>query len=169
MAYSKSKQNEAAAKHFELVLEFMPKDQTVSLAKRVQVHNELGLLRARQKKFDLAIVQFEETLKLDPKQPGILNALALALLVHPNQALRNPSKALELAKKACALTQSKHPLYLNTLAIAYAALNNFSEAIKTSERALALAQAKDDQTLVINLQKQLDLSKRALADSKQEP
>jgi tetratricopeptide (TPR) repeat protein len=166
VAYSQSKQDEAAARHFELVLEFMPKDQTVSLAKRVEAHNQLGLVRARQKKFDLAIVQFKETLKLNPKQPDMLNALAWTLVTCPNQELKDPSKALELARQACALTQSKHPVYLNTLAVVYAALNNFSEAVKTSERALALAQAKGDQTLVTKLQKQLDLFKRALAESK---
>jgi arylsulfatase A-like enzyme/tetratricopeptide (TPR) repeat protein len=159
VAYSKSKQNEAAAKHFELVLEFMPKDQTVSLAKRVQVHRQLGLVRAREKKFDLAIVQFKEALKLNPKHPGMLNALAWILVTCPNQALKDPSKALELAQQACALTQSKYPVFLNTLAMAYATLNNFSEAVKTSERALALAQAKGDQALVTKLQKQLDLFK----------
>ena len=166
VAYSKNKQNEAAARQFELALEFVLKDKTVSPANRVQVHNRLGLLRARQKKFDLAIVQFKESLKLNPKQPAILNALALALLVRPNQTLKDPSQALELAQQACALTQSKHPEYLNTLAVAYATLDNFSEAVKTSEKALALAQNKGDQALLTKLQKQLDLIKRAWAESK---
>ncbi len=99
----------------------------------------------------------------------VLNSLAWALVTCPNQSLRDPSKALELAQKACALTPSKHPQYpkyLNTLAVAYATLNNFSEAVKISEKALALVQAKGDQTIVINLQKQLDLFKKALAESK---
>jgi tetratricopeptide (TPR) repeat protein len=165
LAHIQNKQNEAAARQFELALELVPKDQTDSLAIRVQVHNQLGLLRARQKKFDLAIVQFKETLKLKPKQPDMLNALALALLSCRDQALKDPYKALKLAQQACALTQLKHPVYLNTLAVVYATLNNFSEAVKTSERALALAQAKGDQTLVTKLQKQLDLFKRALVES----
>jgi arylsulfatase A-like enzyme/Flp pilus assembly protein TadD len=169
VAYSKRKQNEAAAEHFELVLEFIPKDQEAFLAKRVEVHKKLGVIRARQNKFDLAIVQLQEALKLNPQQPGVLNTLAWTLATCPNQTLRDPPKALELARQACALTQFKDPQYLNTLAVAYATFNNFGEAVKTSERALALAQAKGDQTLVINLQKQLDLFKRALADSKQEP
>jgi len=96
----------------------------------------------------------------------MLNILAWILATCPNQALREPSKALELAQQACALTQSKHPGHLNTLAVAYATLKNFNEAVKTSEKALALAQAKGDQTLVTDLQKQLDRFKRALAESK---
>jgi tetratricopeptide (TPR) repeat protein len=166
VAYSKSKQNEAAAEQFELVLEFIPKNQVVFLAKRVEVHKKLGVIRARQKKFDLAIVQLQEALKLNPQQPGVLNTLAWTLATCPNQTLRDPPKALELAQQACALTQFKNPQYLNTLAVAYATLNNFSEAVNISERALAIALAKGDQTLVINLQKQLDLFKRALAESK---
>ncbi|MHC4203192.1 MAG: sulfatase-like hydrolase/transferase [Planctomycetota bacterium] len=166
VAYSQTEQNEKSARQFELVLELMPKDQTVSLAKRVQVHKQLGLVRARQNKFDLAIVQLQEAIKLNPQQPAVLNTLAWTLATCPNQSLRDPPKALELARQACALTQLKDPQYLNTLAVAYAALNNFGEAVKISERSLAIAKAKGDQTLANNLQKQLDLFKRALADSK---
>jgi arylsulfatase A-like enzyme/Flp pilus assembly protein TadD len=165
-AYSRIEQNETAARHFEMALDFATKDQTDSLTKRVQVHNQLGLLRSKQKKFDLAIVQFNETLKLNPKQPDMLNALAQALLACRNPALKDPSKALELAQKACALTQSKHPEYLSTLGVAYATVNNLTEAVKILEEGLALAQAKGDQALVAKLQQQLYLVKRALAESK---
>ena len=166
LAYFQSNQDEAAARHFKLALELVPKDQTDSLAKRVQVHNQLGLLRSRQKKFDLAIVQFKETLRLNPKQPDMLNALAKALLACRNQALKDPDKALELAQQACGLTQSKHPEYLSTLAVAYATLGNLSKAVNILEKALVLAQTKGDQALLTKLRKQLYLIKRALAESK---
>jgi cytochrome c-type biogenesis protein CcmH/NrfG len=132
----------------------------------VQVHYQLGLVRSRQKKFDLAIVQFKESLKLNGKQPDTLNALAQALLTCRNPALKDPSKALEFAQQACGLTQSKHPEYLSTLAVAYATLNNFSEAVNILEKALPLAQTIGDQALIAKIQKQLYLIKRALAESK---
>ena len=166
LAYFQSKQDEAAARHFELALEFAPNDQTDSSTTLVQVHNQLGLLRSRQKMFDLAIVQFKESLRLNPKQPDILNALAQALLVSPDPALKDPSRALKLARQACGLTQSKHPEYLSTLAVAYATLNNLSEAITILEKALPLAQATGNQALIAKVQKQLYLIKRALAESK---
>ena len=97
---------------------------------------------------------------LTSKQPLILNNLAWILITCPNQELRDPSKALELAQLACALTQSKHPMYLNTLACAYATLNNFSEAVRILEKALALAEAKGDHALATELQKRLDLFRR---------
>jgi tetratricopeptide (TPR) repeat protein len=116
----------------------------------------------RQKKYALAIVQLKETLKLNPKQPHMLNTLAWTLANCPEQALRDPPTALALAQQACTLTQSKHPVYLNTLASAYATLNNFSEAVKTSEKALALARAKGNPKLVAKLQTQLDLFKKSI-------
>jgi tetratricopeptide (TPR) repeat protein len=89
--------------------------------------------------------------------------LAWTLVTCPNQALKDPSKALELAQQACALTQLKHPVYLNTLAACYAGINNLPEAIKILEKAIILAQK--DPKLSAKLQKQLDLFKRALAES----
>jgi tetratricopeptide (TPR) repeat protein len=166
VAYSQSKQNEEAVRHFGLALKFIPKDQKLFLSLRVRIHNRLGGLHSTQKKFDLAIVHFQEGLKLNPKQPDILDTLAWSLLTCPNQALRDSHRALELAQKACVLTQSKHPEYLNTLAVAYGKNNNLSEAIKISEKAVALARAKGDQALVTKLRKQLYLIKRALEELK---
>ena len=166
LAYSQNGQDEPAARHFELALELVPKDQTASVADRVQVHNQLGVLRSRQKKFDLAIVQFQETLKLDPKQPDMLNALAQALLTCPDEALKDPPKAVELARQACVLTQSRNPVYLGTLAVAYATVDNLREAAEVSEKALRLATAQGNQALIAKQRRQLYLIKRALAQPK---
>jgi len=164
LAYTHIQQDEAAARQLELILEVTQTDKTAFLARRVQVHNHLGGLRSRQKKFDLAIVQFKESLKLDPEQPRILHTLAQTLLTCPNQALRDPSKAVELAEQACRLTQSKDAMYLNTLTFAYFTIKNYKKAAKTCEKALALVQAEGDQALVTKLQQQLDLIKRASAE-----
>ena len=143
---------------------------------RFQVHHNLGLAYARTQQSEASVKQFELALESMPKDQTVplyqsaevLNALAWALVTCPNQTLRDPSRALELAQKACALTPPKHPQYpkyLNTLAVAHARLNNLTEAIKVSEKALALVQARGDQTIVTNLQKQLDLFREALAES----
>jgi tetratricopeptide (TPR) repeat protein len=166
MAYFQTKQNEAAARHFELALKLMPKDRTDSATDRLQIYNQLGLSYSRQKKFESAIVQFEETLKLDPDQPEILNAMAQALLSCRNPAIKNPAKALKLAQQACRLTQSKQPQYMSTLAVAYAIVDNLTEAVKILQKALPLARAKGDPALINQIQKQLYLIKKALAESK---
>ena len=166
VAYSASAQHGAAIRQFERVLALMPEAQTALQAKRVQVHNQLGLSYARQKQYDQAIVQLGKSLRLNPKQPRMLNTLAWTLVNCPDHALRDPARALALARQACALTQSRHPVYLNTLAAVYEALNQLGEAVTTSERALTLAQAKGDQALVTRLQTQLDLLRKAMADAK---
>ena len=165
-AYAQLQQDEAAAEQFELILKFTQKDKTAFLERRVQVHNHLGSLRARQNKFDLAVVQFKESLKLDGKQPNILHTLAKILMNCPNPALSDPYKAVELARQACELTRSENPMYLNTLAVAYFNIKNYTEAVKNCEKALALVQAQCDQALADKLREQLALIKRVAAESK---
>ncbi|MCF7957690.1 MAG: sulfatase-like hydrolase/transferase [Phycisphaerae bacterium] len=165
-AYTQTKQYEMAVVHFERALECITPGQADSRAEQIQVYNQLGLLHSNQKKFDLAIVAFEKTIRLDPEQPAILNALSQALLSCRNPALRNPPRALELALKACGLTQSKEPEYLSTLAVAYATLNQMKEAVTVLENALVLAQSKGDPVLLAKLKKQHYLIKRALAGVK---
>ncbi|MCF7954952.1 MAG: sulfatase-like hydrolase/transferase [Phycisphaerae bacterium] len=161
--FGNSAKIEQEARQLEKTLELMAKDKTSSPAEVAEVHSKLGFLYVRLKKFDLGISQIQESLKLDPEQPGTLNALTRILMIFPNKIhSEDPSKALVFAKKACELTQSKNPQYLDTLAAAYAANNNFSEAIKTTEKALVLAKAKGDKKLINRLQKQLDLYKKGM-------
>jgi tetratricopeptide (TPR) repeat protein len=132
LAYSRSEQSQAAIKHFELALKFVPKDQAFFMREGAQM----------------------------------LNSFAWLLVTCPDEGLRDYPKAVELARQACSLTQSKHPEYLNTLASAYARNGNLREAIKTSEKAVALARAKGNQKTITQLQRQLDLFKEALPESK---
>jgi tetratricopeptide (TPR) repeat protein len=166
LAYAQTRRDEEAAKHFQLLLKFFPKDQRAFVANRVLVHNQLASIRVRQKQFDRAIAQFQGSLKLNPKQSEILNAFAWTLVSCPDQSLRNPSQAMALAQQACDLTQGKQPLYLNTLAIAHASLHHYSEAVNLCEKAVALAQAKNDQKLVARLQKQLFQFRKALTEQR---
>jgi arylsulfatase A-like enzyme len=165
LAYAKLQQDEAAAGQFELILEYIRKDQTAFLERCVQVHNQLGNLRSKQKKFGLAIVQFKESLKLDPNQPKLLHSLAHIMMNCPDQSLRDPYKAVEYARQACQLTQSKNAKYLNTLTVAYYNIKNYSQAIKAAEKAIALAQTEGDHAITAKLRKQLDLIKKTLAES----
>ena len=164
-AYAKLQQDDAAAGQFELILEYIRRDQTAFLERCVQVHNQLGNLRSKQNKFDLAIVQFKESLKLDSNQPKLLHSLAHIMMNCPDRSFRDPYKAVEYARQACQLTQSKNAMYLNTLTVAYYNIKNYKEAIKAAEKAIALAQAEGDYAITAKLQKQLDLIKKTLAES----
>ena len=92
-----------------------------------------------------AISDYEGVLKIDPNGDGALNNLAWVLATSPNDTLRDGERAIELATKACEVTQYNAPHILSTLAASYAETGNFKEAVKRSSEAVEKldAQLKD--------------------------
>ncbi|MCA9167250.1 MAG: tetratricopeptide repeat protein [Planctomycetales bacterium] len=84
-----------------------------------------------------AIQDYEAAMKLTPDDPGILNNLAWVLATSPRDEVRDGKRAIEIAQKACDLTEFKLPHMISTLAAAYAETGNFDEAIKWSEKAVS--------------------------------
>ena len=74
-----------------------------------------------------------------PDSPTLLNELAWMLATNPAPALRDGARAVELANRACALTERNQPEPLATAAAAYAEVGKFSEAIDIAQHAEALA------------------------------
>jgi Flp pilus assembly protein TadD len=68
-----------------------------------------------------------------------MNNLALLITVYPDIKSRDTNDAIRLAGRACELTGHKDPVFLVTLAAAYASAGRFSEAIDTANKALDLA------------------------------
>lgn len=89
---------------------------------------------------DRAIADFEKALELDPADTGVLNNYAWTLATSPYSTIRNGEKAIELASKACELTQYGAPHILSTLAAAYAESGQFDEAVKRGEEAVGKAE-----------------------------
>ena len=92
-----------------------------------------------------AIADFEEALKKESDNPGLLNNLAWVLATSPDDELRDGKRALELATKACELTDYKQAHILSTLASAYAELGDFEKARDWSEKAVAAADKESEQ------------------------
>ena len=90
-----------------------------------------------------AIDEFRHSIAVQPKQPEALNNLAWLLATDPDPKNRNGDDAVKFAAQACALTRSSEPLFLGTLAAAYAEAGRFDDAIATAQRAhdIAMAQA----------------------------
>ncbi len=82
-----------------------------------------------------AIADYNRALEHLPEESGLLNNLAWVLATSPEDGLRNGQRALELAKKACELTEYKAPHIISTLAACHAELGQFDEAIRLSEKA----------------------------------
>src|SRR5947207_15243956 len=79
-----------------------------------------------------------------PDSAPLLNELAWLFATHPDAALRDGPRAVQLSERACALTEPKQPMLIATLAAAYAEVGKFSEAIATAQNALSLARSSGD-------------------------
>ena len=99
-----------------------------------------------------AIKDYEAALKVDAEDTGVLNNFAWVLATSKDDKIRDAKRSLELAKRACDLTEYKKPHILSTLASAYAEGGDFEEAKKWSAKAVELAEPEIKE----QLQKELD-------------
>ena len=86
-----------------------------------------------------AVAQYREALRLNPNLAVALNNLAWVLATSPDDGLRNGTEAVRLGERACELTHYDEPLFIGTLAAAYAEAGRFPEAVATAEKAEQLA------------------------------
>lgn len=94
----------------------------------------LGLDRHKE-----ALPVWEALYERDPDHPAVLNNLAWLYATADDPALRNPEKAVELARRA-ALADPGHPAIWSTLAQAYYVNRDFDRALTAARKALSLAQ-----------------------------
>jgi tetratricopeptide (TPR) repeat protein len=87
-----------------------------------------------------AIEDYERAIKLAPEDDTILNNFSWVLSTSPHDELRNGTRALELAEKACEVTDYEQPHILSTLAAAHAELGDFEKAREWSAKAIELGE-----------------------------
>jgi hypothetical protein len=100
---------------------------------------------------------------VDPTSLVALNCLAMAYEADPDPHLRDGAKALRLAQVCVQETQRREPVYLMTLADAYAELRQFGKACETAQEALSLTPQGASSTLVKDLQGHLEMYRRGQA------
>ncbi|HVX10232.1 MAG TPA: tetratricopeptide repeat protein [Pirellulales bacterium] len=104
-----------------------------------QVRADTYLGRGMQKE---AIADYEQSLKLDETNSGVLNNLAWVLATSTEGSLRDGGRAIALATKACELTHYKQAHILSTLAAAYAETGDFKTAKEWSQKSVDIGDEK---------------------------
>ncbi|BHH85754.1 M48 family metalloprotease [Desulforhopalus sp. 52FAK] len=100
----------------------------------------IGDLMLSKKMERKAFVAYEKALSLDPVNPEIMNNLAWLVLTSEDLSLRDPLKALTLARSAATIHEKGY--ILDTLATAYWANGLVAEALAAEERAMVVDPAK---------------------------
>ena len=106
---------------------------------RPETFFHLGMTLGQLGRTREAVAQYREALRLNPNLAGALNNLAWVLAASSDDELRNGAEAVRLAERACELTHYGEPLFIGTLAAAYAEAGRFPEAVTTAEKAEQLA------------------------------
>jgi tetratricopeptide (TPR) repeat protein len=106
-----------------------------------EAHLELEITLAKQGKTAEAISDYRLANKIPPAAPDstVLNNLAWILAAGPLPELRDGAAAVKLAGRACELDHNQQPIFIGTLAAAYAEAGRFDEAVAAAQRAHDLA------------------------------
>ena len=91
-----------------------------------------------QGKHKEAIRDYESAEQINDSDSGVLNNLAWVLATSPDDEVRDGQRAIEVATKACDVTEFKQAHILSTLAAAYAESGDFDKAIEWSSKAVEL-------------------------------
>jgi len=124
-----------------------------------EAYSNLGVVLSSQGKLTDAIRNYERAIQLKPNYVDALNNLAYTLATSQNALVRNGVRAIALSERANQLTGRGNPVFLGTLAAAYAEARRYPEAVETISRAIEQAGVQGNFALVSDFESQLRLYK----------
>jgi tetratricopeptide (TPR) repeat protein len=130
LAWQQKRQYDNAISDYTAAIRLKPDDAIA--------HNNRGTARRAKKEYDKVFSDFNEAMRLDPLYSTPINNMAWLLATCPDAKYRNGRRAVELAKKACELTNWKNDDAIDSLASAYAETGDFKRAIQYQQQALGL-------------------------------
>ena len=129
----------AAVEIYDSILETDPKD--------IIAHLGLATVLPHSGEEQGAIQHLETALHIDPDSTEALNNLAWTLATCPDANFRDGARAVQLAERACALTEYRQTIFVGTLAAAYAEAGRFDEAMAAAQKAVTLAEKNHEPEL----------------------
>jgi hypothetical protein len=99
----------------------------------------------------------QKAVAITSSRPDIDNQLAWLLATSTHAGLRDGLRSVQLAKQACQFTDFKQPVYVSTLAAAYAENRQFEEAVRAAQKACALASQSGNPQIINENQVRLTL------------
>jgi tetratricopeptide (TPR) repeat protein len=135
-------------------------EQAVALEPSAKNYLALGHAYHANNEYRKAISALKRTVDLESEWPIPMNDLAWILATHADAAVRQPVEAVRIAEQAATLVKYRNPYVLKTLAAAYASAGQFRRAARVAERTLKMARATNDEALVADIGKQLELYKK---------
>jgi tetratricopeptide (TPR) repeat protein len=125
--------------------------------RNAEFQSNLGYALFLRGKVREAIAHYQTSLAVNPDNAITCKNLAWILATCPDASVRNGVKAVGLAEQAAGLSGGTDPIFIGTLAAAYAEAGRFAEAVVTGQRALQMAVAQKNATLVNALRSQIAL------------
>ena len=104
-----------------------------------------------------AVAHYEKALQSEPEAERALNNLAWMLATAPDDSIRNAKKAVALGEKANRVSDNRNPLFVRTLAAAYAEAGQFERAIETASAASQLAESQAQHDLAAQIDQETTL------------
>jgi tetratricopeptide (TPR) repeat protein len=126
----------SAAQHLGYVMMLRPQLE--------QAHVQLRQLLLSLAKEPNGLQRLQDVAANAPDSPRMLDELAWLLATYPDPKSRDGAEAVRLAERACALTERRIPVLLDTLGAAYAETGDFPRAISAIEEALKSAHSSGD-------------------------
>ncbi|MCP3916586.1 MAG: tetratricopeptide repeat protein [bacterium] len=125
-----------AAQHYEQVCALAPNDPAGYL--------RLGQALAAAGSADRAVAALQRGIDRAGYEPELLFGLAWILATHPDDAVRDGSRAVQLAQRLNSLAQHADPEALQLLAAAHAEAGDFTLAVTRAKEAIRLLERSED-------------------------